>query len=218
MKRNLFKLCYGLSTSYTKAMSIGGINFGQGLTTTGEVTGTADVTIPAAVAGTVTTHTTNIAGTITASAPQVLITTGARVDLYWAGGWARDVTVGTVSGAGNVTIPISYVQTTTFSDNANFPASGAINVALPVEVAFPVVGNNLVALVVESPYEALFSIVDASEVDLAHYHPLANAMLAWTSGEGTANPLVGVTAAKIWMSHGDPLAAHDLLAANMRSA
>ena len=66
-------------------------------TRTNEGTGTKEVALPIAKAGTLTTRTEDDTGEATLGAGHG-ITTGAIVDIYWSGGRRYGVTVGTVAG------------------------------------------------------------------------------------------------------------------------
>jgi hypothetical protein len=94
----------------------------------------------AAQPGTLSTRTSNVAGTLTMTNADHGIVTGQRFDLYWTGGSCFGVIAGTVSGT---SIPFTRVQ----GGDVLPTASTSIIVGIAQSVSFSVVGDRITALV-----------------------------------------------------------------------
>ncbi len=83
--------------------SIGGLSFNATTTRSADTAVPTKVTLDAAIAGTLSTRTSDTVGTLTLAADHG-IETADTIDIYWSGGAQYDVTVGTVSGT---SVPIT---------------------------------------------------------------------------------------------------------------
>lgn len=174
----------------TVSVTINGFsNVAVDTTVTDEAGLIANPTVLAGQAGTLTTRTSGTAGTLTLNTGHG-ITTGQRIDLYWAGGSAYGLTVGTVA--------TNSVPFTGASGDALPVATTAIVVGICNSVVFAFTGNNLSLLTVKAGYESYVVVWDGSINDLA-IHLTAGASYEW-HGVGT-NPLASKTPTLCYVSH-----------------
>lgn len=185
----------------TIAGDIGGIAMNGQISRSADGRLAADPTVPAAQAGTLTTRTSDTAGTVTLGAGHGLVD-GDHVDLYWSGGRRYNVTVGTV--AGNA-VPISG------GAGDNLPVQDApLTVARQVQVAPGTFsGDALVAIGANCAQRGHLSFYDTTnlrhQLDLAAGEPWF-----WIAGSGPANPLAGFTITHVQASHEDVASAQVL--------
>lgn len=163
--------------------------------------------IPIAWAGTLTTRTDNDTGEITMTDAGHLITTGAKVDIYWTNadgttGSRRGVTTGVVAG---LAVPFGAgAPEIGLGDNLPI-ATTVVQVALMQSYTVSIAGNNLAALVANADL-ARATIVLMSTGDTVEELPIvlaANGAYDWLSTSGQANPILGDNIDKIHMSHND---------------
>lgn len=153
----------------------------------------ASPTIPAAKTGILTTRTNNTSGEITMDSAGHGISTGDRVDLFWADGQCYGAVVGTVAGAA---VPIASV-----AGGSNLPAEDdAITVCKCVDAPFGFTGDNLTALAVYSAVRGYVIVADGSTNHAVYYLP-AGRVDSWDSTQVTTNPVAGDTPTKAWFSH-----------------
>jgi hypothetical protein len=155
--------------------------------------------VPAAQPGILTTHTTNTTGTLTMTNLGHGITTGQRIDIFWATGQCYGAVAGTVSGT---TVPIASV-----SGGSNLPANGTpVTVGIPTAAAFDAVGNNVAALVCSLPTADGYFVFNTGSADIVGLF-VQNGLFVWTSDEPTTNPLAGATSTTVYCSHNNVAAA-----------
>lgn len=154
----------------------------------------------AAKQGVLTTRTDADTGSLTMNAGHG-ITTGAKIDLYWANadgtrGVRRNVTVGTV--ATNV-VPIDL------GTGDDLPiATTAITAMVPQAYDFRLDGDELVALMASCPGPAVIVLTGDDDVeDFAIVLPYGGMTYAWDNRSGAANPIAGDTVTKAYITHGD---------------
>jgi hypothetical protein len=167
----------------------------RSLAATGNSAEVASPTLAAAKTGTLTTRTDNDTGTLTMTAGHG-ITTGQTLDVYWAGGQRRGMTVGTVA---TNSVPIDG------GAGDNLPANTtAITAMVPTSVPFLVTGDAVVGLLVTCPAKAAvrWRTVDPNIIAVATVSD-AGAGYSWASGSGVTNPLAGESVATVLVSHGD---------------
>lgn len=148
------------------------------------------------VTGSLTTRTDANTGTVTMDDSGHGITTGDVVDLYWAGGSQRAVTVGTVSGT---TVPIDLGTGDDLPD-----ADTAVTLKVPEEFDFVVTGDNVELLCVKAPVPGTIVFADGSgDLSAAAYRITEEngGGRVWCSSLGT-NPLASKSVVKVKMSHG----------------
>jgi len=149
----------------------------------------ADATLLAADAGTLSTRTGDDVGTATLSTGHGIIT-GDIVDMYWSGGAQYNITVGTVAtnsvplsgGAGDV-----------------FPIQDTvISISKRTAITFTDVGNNVSAFMVQCNQACRFAFMAAGgEITAATFSISADQGIPWYEGMGYTNPLAGETLVKI---------------------
>ena len=157
----------------------------------------ANPPIPAAQPAVLTTRTNNTSGSLTMTNSNHGITTGQRVDLYWAGGQCYGAVVGTVAGT---TVPIASV-----SGGANLPiATTAIQVGISTSVSFAFTGNNLTALAAQlgtGPTQGYFVLNNGSSDVAAFGLANLNELYTWYAGNGITNPVAAATPTLVYLSH-----------------
>lgn len=174
---------------------------------------TKDPSLAAAPAsGTLTTRTSNTAGTLTLQTGHGIIT-AARMDLYWIDAMTGltavryGCTVGTVSGN---SVPF------TVGAGTNLPAANfAVTAVVPTQETFPAVYSALVGLFVTcvKPCQAIF--LDGSNAVVAAILTQGSALrdgYVWESTNGVTNPFGTSTVATVWMSHSDTANARQVIA------
>lgn len=196
------------SVNVVENVGCGTIFFNGSTVLTGDLISDAVVNVPVAWPGTLTTRTDNDTGTITMTDAGHLITTGAKVDLYFSSGLVRrNVTVGTVSGT---SVPIDL------GAGDNLPiATTAIIVSKVVAQALAITVAEVVFFGMKCDYECQFTFIDTdgSAIDYTkHLTPAtsgAEVDFIWHSAYG-ANPMSGTLIATVKFSHADTAAAHDM--------
>jgi hypothetical protein len=182
---------YTITVSQSVRLGTGAVSFT--LTNTASSLLAVEEDIPAAKVGTLTTRTDDDTGELTMASGHG-ITTGAKLNVYWASGKRLGMTVGTVA---TNAVPIDG------GTGDNLPADEtSITAIVPVEFPFVATGNDVVGLeawgatdgevlLTESDNDSLLAI----DVDEAGY--------AWCEDSGDANPVAGDAIAKVFLSHGD---------------
>lgn len=164
-----------------------------------------EVTVPAAKTGSLTTRTSTTVGTITGQSAHG-VTTAAKADIYWVNsdgtiGRRYNVTIGTVSG---LAIPFSLGSGDDLPPSAPYP----VTLMVPVTKDFVVIGDNIDAI-------GLYCVVPATAVFLDDGAAVLGALRVddstdsdgWDATSGADNPLSGVTAVQVNLSHADSTAA-----------
>lgn len=179
---------------------IGG-SISQSVPRTADGGGNREISLAVGKAGSLTTRTDNDTGTITMSAGGHGITTGANVDIYWAGGVQYNVTVGTVSSN---SVPFDS------GVGDNLPAqSTAVVVCIRTQINLDIDGDNLALLAIKQRYssnlETADSHVDFQDADddvIAEIDLEANGPQVWDVTGGSANPFTGDPITKAFASNG----------------
>jgi hypothetical protein len=152
--------------------------------------------LAAAKEGQLTTRTSDSAGELTMDAGHG-ITTGARLDLYWAGGSRRGILVGTVStnqvplttatGAGDV-LPANLTDVTAM---------------VPQEEEFLFTGNNAEAIAMFSQRKGIIVLAESDDTEIYAQVLTAGVGHTWEPTRDATVPTAGVSVAKAFFSHGD---------------
>jgi hypothetical protein len=185
-----------IQATVAQSVSMGGKSMSITRTLTDEQNITSEITCPAAQAGTLSTRTSDTAGTATLADGHT-ITTGMMVDITWSGGFARGATVGTVSvnsvpftGATGDVMPVGTTAIKlcpVVSTPVNFdPDNAAIE-------SFKLDGAGQVA----------FRTADA---EAYAFELTATDMWAWTSVDEAANPLGSTSITEIRASTSETIA------------
>lgn len=158
----------------------------------------------AAPSGTLTTRTTNVAGTLTMASGSHGITTAARLDIYWdagtgmGSGCAYGATVGTVSGT---SVPF------TVANGDILPAATTAVIAKVPEVeSIVVTGSNVTGIGISSAFAGTVVVAAGATNALPQRFTTAGAY-NWNSTTGGTNPLSGASITQIFMSHASTSAA-----------
>jgi hypothetical protein len=156
----------------------------------------AQPTIPAAKAGSLTTRTDDDTGELTMASGHG-ITTGQVLDLFWSGGSRRGMTVGTVA--------TNQVPIDGGSGDVLPTAATAITAMVPVEVVFTVDGDDVGQLVLYSPRPGYIVFIDDVAAEIAAsvtQFTAAGGKVPFSAAGGT-NPLAGEITTLAKFSHDD---------------
>jgi len=180
-------------------LSAGGITI-QGLASrTAEGQISQEVSLPAADAGTLTTRTSDTAGTLTMSSGHG-ISTGDTIDIFWTDGsgveqCAYGATVGTVSGT---SVPFTGASGTILPAAASSITAGG-QVAINTDFD----GDNVQIIALQSTRTGHFDFQDVGSVSLHAASLTASEPWWWVSGTGVSNPLAGNPVDTLKVSNGD---------------
>lgn len=196
--------------TFQKNFSIAGIPFQGNESVEADEAGSVVASVPAAQPGELTTRTDNDTGTLTMDNADHGILTGDKIDLYFDGGVRRRVTVGTVAGT---SVPIDA------GAGDNLPAlNSAVRACVCIQRDLVLTVANIQAVGVKCNTESQIHFMEANGTteDLTvHLEPTTDGQetsYEWHNGAG-ASPFTGTTVAKVWLSHGDTAAAHDMTVA-----
>lgn len=198
----------GFTLSVNKKIIVAGLNVTGNESVTDDMLVERDSVIPKAQPAILTTRTNGTTGTLTMTNGGHGITTGAIIDLYWAGGYISGVTAGTVSGT---SVPIS-------GGNAEFVLSVAttpIIVGIVQVEPFVCTGSNNSALLmgVDNNKEAILSFVTSGTVRYTRHLAAGAAADFWTTLSPWTNPLATFSITHVRMSHADTASVQDMQAA-----
>jgi hypothetical protein len=187
--------------------SMDGKTYAQNRTLTAEGVVSKRPSKAAAKTGALTTRTDNDTGTLTMDAGHG-ITTGAKLDMYWANadgtrGVRRNVTVGTVAVN---SVPIDL------GSGDNLPiAPTAITAMVPTASDFRFDGDELVALMASCAEPCVIVLTGDDDVeDLAIVMPYGGMSYIWDKQSGITNPVAGDVITKAWITHGSSVGIKDV--------
>jgi hypothetical protein len=161
-----------------------------------------DPELAAAKTGTLTTRTNGTTGTLTMTAGHGL-STGDKIDIYWSGGIAYNVTVGTVA---TNSVPIAS------ANGDALPVVGtAVTVMVPTSYEFAFDNANLKTLMVGCdgiPMVARFRSAVPADIVAILVRPGGDGGYIWESNDPAtgSNPLTA-DPATVFLSHGSSSAA-----------
>ena len=190
------------SMTYTVSLQVGSASedrISGALTaiTDGKIVNNPTDTIPAAIAGTLTTRTSDTAGVITVTAHAV--TTGDKIGIFWTTGQRHYVTVDSTNAT---TITISA------GAGDNLPADeSAVTVSKPLELDALVDGDAITGIGVTSNKRNTAVFVDTADAIITAKTTAANQAWAWAANTGTTSEFVGKDMAKVLMYNGETTAA-----------
>lgn len=182
-----------LTTNYTASFL--GVGANQTTASPDAVGVVATPTIPASKTGSLTTRSSDTAGTLTLESGHG-ITTGSRLDLYWSGGRRLGITVGTVSGT---SVPISGG-----AGNILPADESAVTAMIPVSEPFAILDTDAVlGVFLSANTNASAVLIDAAVTSVAIFQCTGQqGSYIWQSGNGVDNPLATASdTATVWMSH-----------------
>mgnify|MGYP006315126133 FL=1 len=188
--------------THAQAISGGGVTI-QPLAVTRTNSGTIALedTLSAAKTGALTTRTDDNTGTLTMAASHG-ITTGQIIDIYWAGGVQRSVTVGTVSVN---EVPIDG------GIGDNLPADEtAITAVVQKSINLAIDGDSadIIAVILETNDKSLRTAAnvqfkDAAADVIAEIDLVTNVPQVWDIEGGSANPFTGDPITNLKASQGN---------------
>lgn len=155
----------------------------------------AEVPLPAAKTGSLSTRTDNTSGTLTMDAGHGF-TTAATIDLYWIGGSRLGVLLGTVS-----------VNSCPFSGGTgdNLPTQGtAITASIPTTIDLDWVGSKTRAMAATSDKRWGLTLLDGTTIRQSMTRG-ARELYAWMTGDPTL-PIDGFTISSVRASNADSAA------------
>lgn len=182
------------TNSLTISGSIGGISIQGTVSRTVDGQLSAEVSLAAGKAGSLTTRTDNNTGEATLATGHG-ITDGAIVDVYWDGGMRYGMTVGTVAGD---VVPIDG------GGGDNLPVEDTdLVVCVQTEINLDFDGDDVKIVAAMSNRAGHLDFQDSADASLAAVELAANEPWSWVSDTGVANPLTGNAVDKILVSNGD---------------
>lgn len=159
--------------------TIAGVSISSTITRTGEGAVSQEVTLAAGEAGSLTTRTSDSAGTITMDAATV-IETADEVDVFWASGKRYGVTVGTVSGT---TVPISG------GAGDNLPVQDtALTISVRTSINMDFDGDQVKQMVISSSGRASTEFLTSGSVSIKAVETPAGEFWLFADGQGETNP------------------------------
>lgn len=176
------------------SMRIGGLSISAQISREAAGQISQDVSLAAAKTGTLTTRSDDNTGTLTMTAGHG-ITTGAIIDVYWATGVQRKITVGTVS-----------VNSVPFDSGVgdNMPAQDtAITACVQTVLDVDFSGDLLVMGGISGDRRCHFDIQQNDGTNILALELDAGEGWVWWDTGAVTNPLAGVTVGKIAVTNGD---------------
>ena len=199
----------GQTANVAKTVKIGQTQLTQNLSVSLESSiNIVAASAPGGKTGTLTTRTDNDTGTLTMVSGHGL-TTGDKVDIFWAGGSRYNVTVGTVSGN---SVPIDV------GSGTNLPStSTAVVVCKPQQFSCQVDGDLVVAVGFGSTNKIIVTFFDASNAVLLSKEVVAGQIWSWDENTVDTNPFAGMAVSYVKLSNGGTAAADIKLAFGLHS-
>lgn len=162
-----------------------------------ETQASSDVSLPAAVSGTLTTRTSDSVGVVTVASHS--ITTSDKVAVFWSGGYRYNVAVSATSGT---TISIG-----SGGSGDNLPAaSTALTICKETTLSFSHVGNDIKGMAVHSPQRMSMNVRDTVPASQVAADVPANEGWFWISNATGTSPFAGDTLQDIILANADTTA------------
>ena len=183
------------TSQFVKTFSLAGKPYSETTIITTDATIGREEVVPAAQPGVLTIRTDDVSGTITMDNPAHTITTGVRIDIYFAAGVTLAAVVGTVAG--------DSVPFTLGTGDVLPVASTVVAVALPVQSTLDVVGDDIKSIMMFTTKRGAFLFTGSDEV--SDFTRVLGEGVAdhYYDGDGDPNPVAGDTLAFVFMSHGN---------------
>lgn len=171
-----------------RQFSLGGKSYVHQETLAADAMEALEASIPIAWAGTLTTRTDDDTGTITMTSASHLITTGAKVDIYWTGGQRRNVTVGTVAGTS-----VPFGAGVDIGAGTVLPvATTAVIVAVKQTFNVSITGDDVLSLLATADSTRCQIVLNsAGPVEELAIHLNSGEAYDWLSTSTVANPIAG---------------------------
>ena len=154
-----------------------------------------EVSLEAADAGTLTTRTSDAAGTLTMDDAGHGISTADVITIFWTGGIAYQATVGTVSGT---TVPFTGAQGTVLPSATTEVVADVVEV---LDVDFDGDDLELFAAAMDRRGHIVFEDSGDAEIDAAEL--IANEPYMYIDGMTASNPLTGNPVDEVHIANGD---------------
>ena len=162
------------------------------LSRTDETMSSSEVTLNAAIAGTLTTRTSDSVGVVTVASHS--ITTSDTVAIFWGGGYRYGVAV---SATGATTISIG-----SGGAGSVLPASStALTICKESTLGFSHAGSDIIAMLVHSPERMSMNVRDTSPATQQAADITANEGWFWISNATGTSPFAGDTLGTIVMAN-----------------
>lgn len=182
------------NATITKTLALAGMPFNMTTTVAAEAALVQEVSVPRGFEGTLTTRTDANTGVITIDDSAHNFVQGNRVDLYWANGSRRGMSVTNVTGSA-VTIDGGAG-----TDLPN--TSTEVTLIRPVALDFVIkYGDNIVAAMLHSAQQGMVTFVDENGAEVFNKKLGAARGWEWESGCGDENPFDGTDIAVVYLSH-----------------
>jgi hypothetical protein len=187
--------------SYSINLSIGGVNISKAINRAGDHPNPYEVSLPVGKAGSLTTRTDDDTGTITMASAEHGITTGAVVDIHWAGGVQYGVTVGTVAGT---SVPFDA------GSGDNLPDQSTAVVVTPRVLVNTAIDGDAIQIIgmcaeytnIASTAAVHLDFQDAEDDSIAEIDLVANIPKVWDVAAGATNDFAGDPITKCYASNG----------------
>jgi len=189
-----------------KQIQVGGVSIQEAKTINAdsELGAGGNVTVPKAWGASLTTRTSDTAGTLTMDDAGHTITTGDLIDLYWATGQARQGTVGTVSG--------TSVPFTGMTGDVLPAAASDITGTVPKKIDFDLTGDDCDLLCCGcNAAKAIVVWAGADSVEDYARDLESGGAWFWYKDEGEVNPIAGDVVTFAFLSHADEANAQNVL-------
>lgn len=177
--------------------TLGSLAFGSAMTRTADGQIAHEVTLGAAKAGTLSTRSSDTAGTLTLAADHG-ITDGEVIDIYWDGGVCYGATVGTVSG--------TSVPFTGASGDVLPIATTAITTQVQQQINTAFLGTDLVLAMVLCDQKAHAVFYATASAELVLDLPAKEGWY-WADEQTATNPVTGDSITHVMVTQGSTSAA-----------
>lgn len=208
----------------SKTINCGGLSLTESRTITGGEAIIRDLSIAAAISGTVAaamTSTTSSTTTLPPGGSQggtlnltsvAGLAIGNRLDVYWSGGSLYGATIEDIAGTS-----IYFMGGVVWSGGTAFPSNGtAVQVMVPTSFPFAFTGNQLQGIAFYAQGGGTFIVDTATPTDAyVTVLPIGTPQATerhWATGDSIVNPLAGVTPTQLFVSHGVTTAAQTMRA------
>ena len=187
--------------TYQQTVAVGGVTISGNVTRSAEGQLSQVVPLPVAKSGTLSTRTDDNTGELTLGTGHG-ITTGATINLYWAGGNRYGVTVGTVVVNA---VPIDL------GAGDNLPiATTAITAAVVVAADIAFDGDQAIIIAAQCDQIVHCDVQESGGTQIVGLDLLVNEPWVWTNGGPSANPVASHTVGKIVAANSSSTAAATL--------
>lgn len=158
-----------------------------------------EVSLPAADAGSLTTRTSDTAGTLTMDSESHGISSGDEITIFWADGIAYQATVGTVAGT---SVPFTGAEGDVLPAEDTEITADVITV---INADFD--GDDLEIFAANMDRRGHIIFEDSGDAELDAAELVANEPYLYVDGMTSSNPLTGNAVDEIHIANGDSTAA-----------